>query len=87
MSGSATAGSTPDEQDETEPQQISAILASSSLTLIIHTSVDAVRMMPRPRSAKVGPVTIGACRPLFTVLPPETSQAAPHRRSVPEHDA
>src|ERR671913_352797 len=43
------------------PQQISAILASSSLTLIIHTSVDAVRMMPRPRSAKVGPVTIGAC--------------------------
>jgi len=44
------------------PQQISAILASSSLTLIIHTRVEAVRMVPRPMSAGARPVTIVTAR-------------------------
>jgi len=35
------------------PQLISAMLASSSLTLIIHTRMEAVRMVPMPMSAGV----------------------------------
>ena len=44
------------------PQQISAMLASRSVTLIIHTRVRAVRMVPRPMSAAMSPVTIVTAR-------------------------
>ena len=44
------------------PQQISAMLASSSLTLIIHTRVEAVRMVPMPMSAGVRSITIVTAR-------------------------